>query len=159
MLNQKCLPHLVLAEEVKVCWQARPQNVCLMHSWCKSVCMCIQWLWSHYEAVWWDKIYLTSAKFGKSPNSFFFFFFLPSFEENLYAFWKRGHAHISPDLLGPKFKAFNSSGSACVTGGDILALDPSVPMENGGLYLLNLVKKHCAGYRCFSHTPVLLSSN
>lgn len=44
-------------------------------------------------------------------------------------------------------------------GEDILVLDPAAPMENGELYLLKLVKKYCAGYRCFSHTPVLLSSN
>lgn len=154
VVNQRCPQHRGLAEGVEVSWAARSQ-VCLVHSWYKSVCVraCGQWLLSQCEAVWWDKIYLTSAKSGKSPNSFFFLIWAK------FVCWKRGYADINPDVLGPTFKIFNSPESSCIGGKDILALDPAAPMENGELYLLKLVKKYCAGYRCFSHTPVLLSSN
>lgn len=43
-VNQRCLQHVGLAEEVGVGWAAWPQKVCLVHSWCKNVCvsMCVK---------------------------------------------------------------------------------------------------------------------
>lgn len=40
-VNQRCPQHLGLAEEVEVGWAAQPQKVCPVHSWCKSVCVCV----------------------------------------------------------------------------------------------------------------------
>lgn len=52
VVNQRCPQHTGLAEGVEVSWAARSQ-VCLVHSWYKSVCVraCGQLVWSQCEVL------------------------------------------------------------------------------------------------------------
>lgn len=40
-VNQRYPQKVGLAEEVDVGWAAWPQKGCLVHIWCKSVCVCV----------------------------------------------------------------------------------------------------------------------
>lgn len=146
VVNQRCLQHVGLAEEVEVVWAAWPQKVCLVYSWCKSVCV-----WSCLMR----QNLFDICKIWKKSKFFFFPLIWTKF-----VCWKRGHAHINPDLLGPKFKVFNCPESACMGGERHFSIRPSCSHGKWRTVFAEASKKkYCAAYRCFSHTPVLLSSN